>query len=102
MTKRIGQGLLVLIGLLILGAAVIAVPRLLPASRKVGAFTPRFCEIDQFNSAIRSDVRCGVVTVPEHHSAPDGDTIQLAVMVIRTLAQNPAPHPLVIAEGGPG
>lgn len=102
MKKRILQGLLVLLGLIILGAAVIAVPRLLPASRKVGAFTPRFCEIDKLNSAIRSDVRCGVVTVPEHHSAPDGDTIQLAVMVIRTLAQNPAPDPLVIAEGGPG
>jgi len=45
---------------------------------------------------------CGYVTVPEHHSQPNGRTIQLAVVRTRSIGDNPAPDPLMMEQGGPG
>jgi pimeloyl-ACP methyl ester carboxylesterase len=45
---------------------------------------------------------CGYVTVPEVHAEPDGDTIRLAVAVYTSTANDPAPDPIVLAQGGPG
>ena len=48
------------------------------------------------------DIVCGYVTVPEEHAHPDGPTIRLAVTVIKSTSDNPAPDPLVVEAGGPG
>lgn len=48
------------------------------------------------------DVVCGYVTVPEQHGDPAGPTIQLAVAVIKSKAQEPLRDPLFVAQGGPG
>ncbi|MFN8498365.1 MAG: alpha/beta hydrolase [Anaerolineae bacterium] len=48
------------------------------------------------------DVACGYLTVPAHHAAPDGPTIKLAVAVIKSTGESPAPDPLVMLQGGPG
>lgn len=45
---------------------------------------------------------CGYVTVPLRYLQPDGPTIQLATVIVRSTDQNRAPEPLFIAQGGPG
>jgi pimeloyl-ACP methyl ester carboxylesterase len=50
--------------------------------------------------AVRSD--CGYVTVPEQHALPNGRTIQLAVVRIRSTSESPEADPLVVEQGGPG
>ncbi|MEL6408714.1 MAG: alpha/beta fold hydrolase, partial [Chloroflexota bacterium] len=47
-------------------------------------------------------VECGFVTVPESRAEPDGRQIRLAVAVINSASPNPAPDPLLFAQGGPG
>jgi pimeloyl-ACP methyl ester carboxylesterase len=48
------------------------------------------------------DVICGYLTVPELHSKPDGATIQLAVVIIKSTDPNAPSDPLVMMQGGPG
>lgn len=50
--------------------------------------------------AARSD--CGYVTVPEEHAQPQGRTLQLAVVRIRSTRKSPAADPLFVEQGGPG
>jgi pimeloyl-ACP methyl ester carboxylesterase len=50
--------------------------------------------------AARSD--CGYVTAPEEHAKPNGRTIQLAVVRIRSTGKGTAPDPLFVEQGGPG
>lgn len=45
---------------------------------------------------------CGYVTVPLRHARPNGPTIQLATVVIRSEDDSRKPDPLFIAQGGPG
>lgn len=47
-------------------------------------------------------LRCGTFTVPELHAKPDGNTIKLPVVVIKSASPNPASDPLVMLQGGPG
>ena len=47
-------------------------------------------------------VICGYVTVPEVHADPEGPTIRLAIAVIKSTSQNPAPDPTIFVDGGPG
>ncbi|MFP4323491.1 MAG: alpha/beta fold hydrolase [Anaerolineales bacterium] len=49
-----------------------------------------------------TEIRCGYVTVPEYHAAPEGDTLRLAVAILPATGDDPAPDPLVYAAGGPG
>ena len=58
-----------------------------------------------------SPVECGYVVVPEQRftatgepapAAAEGDTIRLAVVILRSLNEQPAADPLVVAQGGPG
>ncbi len=50
--------------------------------------------------AARSD--CGYVTAPEQHALPQGRSIQLAVVRIRSSSKSPAADPLFVEQGGPG
>jgi hypothetical protein len=45
---------------------------------------------------------CGVVTVPENYDAPNGRTIELAYMRLRSSSPTPTADPLVYLAGGPG
>ena len=45
---------------------------------------------------------CGNVTVPLYHQDPEGETIQIPVVVWPTLEETETPDPLFIMQGGPG
>jgi pimeloyl-ACP methyl ester carboxylesterase len=47
-------------------------------------------------------IACGMLTVREDRSQPNGATIQLAVAIIPTRSPTPAPDPVVYLAGGPG
>ncbi len=47
------------------------------------------------------DYECGSLTVPEHHSEPNGKTITVGVVIVKSSNPNPA-EPLVMFQGGPG
>ena len=69
----------------------------------VTAFEETSCPVELPKSVIvGEDIVCGYVTVPEEHANPDGRTIRLAVAIIKSTSENPAPDPLVIEAGGPG
>jgi pimeloyl-ACP methyl ester carboxylesterase len=73
---------------------------------KINVFEPAEC---MFEFPIFSVIppgslgfECGFVTVPEQHENPEGSTLRLAVAVLPSAAENPAPDPLFLAQGGPG
>ncbi|MFW5696614.1 MAG: alpha/beta fold hydrolase [Phototrophicaceae bacterium] len=74
----------------------------LPAAAQddTGVFREAECPFELVEGSLA--VNCGYVTVPEFHAQPDGRTIELAVAIIPSSAANPAPDPLVMAQGGPG
>lgn len=47
-------------------------------------------------------LRCGYFTAPERHGQPNGRTVQLPVVVLKSSSANPAPDPVLILQGGPG
>jgi len=47
-------------------------------------------------------VECGMVTVPEDHSSPDGPSIRLATAIVRSSGDTAASDPLLFINGGPG
>jgi pimeloyl-ACP methyl ester carboxylesterase len=47
-------------------------------------------------------VECGYVSVPENRANPNGRTLRLAVVILRSLSANPEQDPLVFLSGGPG
>jgi len=47
-------------------------------------------------------ITCGYVDVPEEHANHSGDTVRLAVAVVHSASDKPAPDPLVMLAGGPG
>jgi len=72
-------------------------------SGEVSPFEKAPCPLELPKSVIvGQDIVCGYVTVPEEHDDPDGGTIRLAVAIIKSTSENPAPDPLVVEAGGPG
>ena len=51
---------------------------------------------------VGEDVLCYYLTVPARYDDPDGQTIRLAVMVIRATGVDRQPDPIFFAQGGPG
>jgi pimeloyl-ACP methyl ester carboxylesterase len=81
----------------------------IPTPVQAADFTPTFqtvnCstfKIEQEQIPPLYDVICGYVTVPERHNAPQGKTIELAVVIIHNPNTTTAPDPLFLAQGGPG
>jgi len=76
------------------------------AAATTGAFTDAWesvaCETFIANKDVAESSDCGYVTVSEEHANPDGPTIQLAAVRIRSIGDNPAPEPLFMEQGGPG
>ena len=58
----------------------------------------------QIDATLRLDenVTCGYLTVPEFHTIKNGNTIQLAVMILKSDGASPPLEPLIMAQGGPG
>jgi pimeloyl-ACP methyl ester carboxylesterase len=48
------------------------------------------------------DARCGVLSVPEDRTNPNGRQIELHIAVIPAIKRNPAPDALFLLAGGPG
>jgi pimeloyl-ACP methyl ester carboxylesterase len=49
-----------------------------------------------------AEATCHTLVVPEDRDRPRGDTIELEVMVLKSVAANPEPDPMVYLAGGPG
>jgi pimeloyl-ACP methyl ester carboxylesterase len=47
-------------------------------------------------------IECGILLVPENYDVPDGATIRLPYIILRSPNPNPAPDPLLFTVGGPG
>lgn len=62
-------------------------------------FTPIDCPA---SVSAPPQVECGIVTVPEDRSQPEGNQVELMVFRFPAKSQNPQPDPLVYLEGGPG
>ena len=74
----------------------------LPPANFGEAWTPVACTTFNLPDDIATQSDCGYVTVPELHSQPNGPTIQVAVVRVRSSGDNPAPDPLFMEQGGPG
>jgi pimeloyl-ACP methyl ester carboxylesterase len=48
------------------------------------------------------NAECGVLSVPEDRSNPNGRILDLAIVVVRAREANPEPDPLFYIAGGPG
>ncbi|MEJ2709944.1 MAG: alpha/beta fold hydrolase, partial [Anaerolineales bacterium] len=59
------------------------------------------CPFDVPGEAV-DDVLCGFVVVPADHADPAGDTIRLAVVVIKDRSAAHQPDPVILLAGGPG
>ncbi len=74
-----------------------------PAAQRTDAFRSAHCMFDLPAGSVEGrDVECGYLTVPERHGQPDGPTIELAVVIIKSKVAHPASDPLVMLQGGPG
>jgi pimeloyl-ACP methyl ester carboxylesterase len=75
----------------------------LSSSHREQAQVPRFesssCAV-QIPAGVKAE--CGNLFVPENRSKPNSRTIRLAVIIIKSTSQNPAPDPLLYTAGGPG
>lgn len=47
-------------------------------------------------------ITCGFLVVPEDRSDPEGNQVELPVVLIHSRADEPAPDPVIYLEGGPG
>jgi pimeloyl-ACP methyl ester carboxylesterase len=74
-----------------------------PARAKFGtAWKTVDCKTFDLPAAVAAQSDCGYVTVPEEHAQPQGRTIQLAVVRIRSTSKASAADPLFVEQGGPG
>ena len=54
------------------------------------------------SDAVIAEVTCGTVEVPEDRTDPDSEMISLAVARLHSVADDPAPDPVINLQGGPG
>lgn len=74
-----------------------------PSATEFGAaWRPVSCKTFDVPDAIAVDADCVYVTTPEQHAQPQGPTIDLAVVRVRSSSHTPAPDPLFVEQGGPG
>lgn len=68
-----------------------------------GIFQPAACMVALpagFTEGVNAS--CGYLVVPLKHAEPNGPTINLAVVRLKSTSSSPAPEPLVMLNGGPG
>lgn len=85
--------------------ALLLVSAVIPAQAQPapGRFEPGPCDFDMQTGLVEGkDLECGWLIVPEEYDDPDSGEIRLAVAIIKSQADNPAPDPLFMLQGGPG
>lgn len=88
----------------VLLATQIGFAHAVPARQTSPAFKSEACAamLDVASSNIDENMECGWLTVPVEHSKPDGDTIELGVVILYANTREAAQEPLFMAQGGPG
>jgi len=77
--------------------------RFLQAQEAQAEIVPRFEESScNYSTPAGVDVTCGYIVVPEDHSNPEGETIRLALVILHSTSDTPAPDPIISLTGGPG
>jgi pimeloyl-ACP methyl ester carboxylesterase len=74
----------------------------LAVSAQESAFTEGDCAVAVAPTLATGEVLCGTTTVPLQHDNPNGDTIELATIVIKSAEADANTPPLVMLQGGPG
>lgn len=74
-----------------------------PSTTQAQRTLPRF-ETSECPIAIPSEptIECGTLIVPEDYTKPDGRTVSMAVIIVRSRNGNPRNEALLFTEGGPG
>ena len=62
-------------------------------------YEPGPCTFQQW---LVHETTCGTLSVLEDHQQPGGRRIKLAVAILKSTADHPAPDPVVFLQGGPG
>ena len=92
--------------LVVLAAAAISACSSNPARPSQAEFGSAWksvsCKTFDVPDAIAVDADCGYVMTPEQHAQPQGPTIELAVVRVRSSGNTPAADPLFVEQGGPG
>jgi pimeloyl-ACP methyl ester carboxylesterase len=65
------------------------------------AFEPAPCPLRP-TVPTESTLQCGVLRAPERRDDPAAGEVEVAVLILRSTAEDPAPDPIVYLEGGPG
>lgn len=75
-----------------------------PLAQEVPPFTPVSCATFEPPAGLveGQDIECGIVTVPEQHDHPEGPTIELGVVILKSLNPDAPSDPILILQGGPG
>jgi pimeloyl-ACP methyl ester carboxylesterase len=82
-------------------APALAAPLPRAPSALEGVDVPRF-EAAPCPVPAPDTVECGHLIVPEDHAKPEGRTLRLAIAILPSHSEAPAPDPVVYLEGGPG
>lgn len=56
----------------------------------------------RFDKPTGFEIECGVLTVPEDRSKPEGNMVELHVAVYKSRSDNPLPDPVIYLTGGGG
>ncbi len=98
--KRVCACILILL-VSIAGAGVSPASAQAELSKRVGrsGFAPFECPFELPESYT---AECGRISVPEDYRNPGGQTIALAVAIVRKDGVTPAPDPVLFLDGGPG
>ncbi len=62
-------------------------------------FEPVTC---RFNDAYQYEMECGYLIVPEDRANPEGATVKLHVVIIKSTSPDPKPDPVIYISGGGG
>lgn len=73
------------------------------ASTKMGSGKP-FRNFDHCKAAkgVNGEIDCGVITIPEDHTMPEGKKIQLSYIIFKSLDKSSRAYPMIFLSGGPG
>ena len=70
-----------------------------PSAPPEARFEPAICQMPELPGVV---VQCGHLIVPESRRNPSNATLRLYTVVIRSIASDPAPDPILYLSGGPG
>jgi len=65
-------------------------------------FTETACDLPNVSPELRPRLQCGTVSVPRDYDNPPAGLFKLAIVIIRTLAEERQPDPVLFLQGGPG